>query len=212
MQNFPKISNGVKVKIISIFVLLGFVLTLPAVLDAQRVGVGVTTGRITVDETLKAGGVYYLPAVGVVNTGDIAAHYTISITFDADQKQLRPNAGWFVFSPSQFYLEPGKSQAVKPMLTLPIRTSPGDYFAYLEVAPAREEGPGTQIGVAAATRLYFAVAPANIFQGMYYRTLFFISKYAPWTYVALVLIALAVLIAILKRFISFNVKLRSKDK
>ena len=197
-----------KIKVIFIFVLFGLVLALPALLDAQRVGVGVTTGRITVDEILKAGGVYYLPAVGAVNTGDISAHYTISITFDADQKQLRPNANWFVFSPSQFYLESGKSQAIKPTLTLPVRTEPGDYFAYIEVAPVREEGPGTRIGVAAATRLYFTVAPANIFQAIYYRFVSLYSKYHPWSIIVLVIVFAAVLIVIFRK--KFKIQIAKK--
>lgn len=201
-----------KIKIISIFVLMALVFSLSTVLAEQRLGVGVTTGRIAVDEPLKAGGVYYLPSIGAVNTGDIDANYTVSITFDADQEQLRPNVSWFVFSPSQFYLESGKSQAIKPTLTLPIKTEPGNYFAYIEVAPIKEEGPGTRIGIAAATRLYFTVAPANIFQGIYYRMLFFITKYAPWTYVILAVIGFAILIMVLKHFISFNIKLKPKDK
>ncbi len=199
-----------EIKRIIAFVLLGLILVLPAVSDAQRVGVGVTTGRITVDEPLRPGGVYELPAMGVMNTGEVVANYVMDVTYHVDQEELRPEKEWIAFSPREFYLEPGKSQAVGLTVTLPVRTVPGEYFAYLEAAPLREDVPGTRIGVAAATRLYFTVAPANIFQGMYYRTASFMTEYAPWTWVVLVLIVLAALIAVLRRFISLDIKPRNK--
>ncbi len=192
------------------FGLFGLILLLPTISEAQRVGVGVTTGSIRVDELLNPGGTYELPAMGVMNTGEVTTRYIMDVTYHTDQKELRPEKDWITFSPSEFYLDPGESQAVGLTVTLPVRTVPGDYFAYLEASPLREDVPGTRIGVAAATRLYFTVAPANIFQGMYYKTASFMTKYAPWTWVVLALILVAVVVAILRRFISIDIKPRSK--
>ena len=45
---------------------------------------------------------------------------------------------------------------------VPVKTKPGEYFAFLESGPVAEGGPGTSGGVAVATKLYFTVVPANL--------------------------------------------------
>jgi len=197
-----------KIFILSALILL-FIILLPLALDANRVGVGVTTGVVKLEELIKPGKTYNLPSIGVVNTGEVPANYLLSITFDFDQSQLKPEEHWFSFSPQEVYLEPGESQAVDTVLKLPLKAKPGDYFAYLEVAPAADTGPGTRIGVAAATRLYFSVEPANIFQAFYYSFSEFYAKYHPWNTIVLVVIFLTTFIMIFKN--KFNIQIAKKQ-
>jgi len=193
------------------FLLFAVFLTEP-ILALAKIGVGVGIGKIYVDQPLKSGLIYTLPTFVLVNTGDEPSEYGVQIVFHENQKEMRPAKEWFKFEPSQFYLEPGQSQLVQIKLTLPIMgAEPGDYFAFLQGRPLQKTETGmTSIGVAAATKLYFTVAPANIFVGIYYRIASLATLYSPWSYVVSAIVIAALLIAILRRFISFNIGIRKK--
>ena len=193
-----------------IIVLSLAVLLLVPLFTFARVGVGVNLGKIELDEPLKPGGIYNFPSLGVINTGDEAGDYEVAVTYHQDQPQLRAAQEWFDFSPSQFHLEAGKSQSVAVKLNLPMKVKPGDYFCYLEAHPIIKAGPGTTIGVAAATKTYFTVAPANIWQAIYYRTSSFFAMHAPWSYVVLAVVITAIIIAIIRKFFAFNINIRKK--
>jgi len=189
-------------------------LLLPMLILA-KIGVGVGTGKITIDQPLKPGLIYTLPSLSVVNTGDEPGEYRVSIEYHEGQEQradmgLRPNKEWFKFEPESFYLEPGQSQPVQIKLSLPIKgVKPGKYFTYLEGHPVKKDvGGQTSIGVAAAAKLYFTVAPANIFQGIYYRFISLYSRYHPWDTIILALIFAALVL----RFISKRFKLQIARK
>lgn len=175
------------------------------------VGVGINLGKIEIDESLKPGGIYNFPNIGVINTGDEPGEYELAVTYHQDQPQLRPAQEWFSFSPSSFNLEPGQSQSVAVKLSLPIKVRPGDYFAYLEAHPIVKAGPGTTIGVAAATKTYFTIIPANIWQAILWRVSTLFAVYAPWTYVVLAIVAGAAIITIFRRFFAFQIGIRRKD-
>lgn len=174
------------------------------------VGVGVNLGKIKIDEPLKPGGIYNFPSIGVINTGDEPGEYELAVTYHQDQPQLRPVQEWFSFNPSQFHLEPGASQSVAVKLTLPMKIKPGDYFCYLEAHPIIKAGPGTTIGVAAATKTYFTVIPANLWQAISWRVASFLTMYAPWTYVVLAVIIVAIIIALFRKYFAFQVGIRRK--
>lgn len=175
------------------------------------VGVGVNLGKIEIDESLKPGGVYNFPSLGVINTGDEPGDYEVEVTYHQDQPQLRPSQEWFSFSPDSFHLEPGQSQNVAVKLSLPMKMSPGDYFAYLEAHPVIKAGPGTTIGVAAATKTYFSVVPANIWQAIYYKISSLFVMYAPWTYVVLTIVIGGIIITIVRRFFSFQIGIKRRQ-
>ena len=212
MFKFNKIkshpSNGTSKIIISALtiLLIGF----PFFASAS-VGVGVNLGKIRIDEPLKPGGLYTFPVIGVINTGDEAGDYEFAVTYHQDQPELRPAQEWFNFSPDAFYLEAGESQNVTIQLALPVRMKPGDYFAYLEAHPVVISGPGTTIGVAAATKTYFTVVPANLWQAMIHRVSTFFVLYAPWTYVVLTVVIGSVLLALFRRFFSFQIGISRKE-
>lgn len=181
-------------------------LVLPVVVMA-KIGVGVGTGKIQVDQPLKAGLIYTLPPLTVINTGDEPSEYGVGIQYHENQSEIRPLKEWFSFEPPNFYLEPGKVQVVQIKLTLPVMgAKPGDYFAFLQGFPVKKVQAGsTSVGVAAAAKLYFTVAPANIFVGIYYRVVSLLTLYSPWSYVILAVIIAALLIFLFRRFFSFNI-------
>ncbi len=176
------------------------------------VGVGVGTGKIQVAKPLKPGSVYVVPPLTVINTGTEPSEYTVSIDYSGVQMQLKPSKEWFSFEPLQFALQPNQTQVVQIKMTLPIKTAPGDYFAYLQAQPTKTAatGRGTTIGVAAAAKLYFTVVPANIWQGIYYRFIYFYSRFSPWDTVILVILAFAALIILFKKY--FNIQIGVKKK
>lgn len=185
------------------FVILFIALALFTPLTSEaRLGVGVGSGKVQVDGALKPGGFYELPLLPVLNTGDQPTDYGVSAEFNENQKEKKPAKSWFEFSPATFHLESGKVQTVKIVLNIPIKTEPGEYFAYLEAHPiATPENGVTSVGIAAATKLYFTVAPANFFQGVYYKVSFFMKKYTPWSWTAFGILVFAVLAtAFVKKF------------
>ena len=174
------------------------------------VGVGVNLGKINIDEPLKPGGIYSFPVIGVINTGDEPGDYELAVTYHQDQPELRPEEKWFSFSPASFRLEPGESQNVVIKLSLPVKMKPGDYFAYLEAHPVIIAGPGTTIGVAAATKTYFTVEPANLWQALLHRVSSFFALNAPWPQVVLAVLIGAVVIALFRRNFSLNLGISRK--
>lgn len=186
---------------------------------SAAVGVGVGTGKIIVDEPLKPGLIYTLPTLSVLNTGDEAGDYGVSIEYHEGQEAradmgFKPAEGWFTFEPANFHLEPGTSQTVQIRLNLPVNgIRPGQYFAYLEGHPVQATVAGqTRVGIAAAAKLYFTVEPANFIAGVYYRVMSLFALYAPWSYVGLAIVAAGVLIALFRRFFSFNLGISFKKK
>lgn len=176
-------------------------------------GVGVGTGQIDLDKPVKPGGLYTLPSLTVINTGDEPADYGVSVEYKQDQPKMSPAKEWFAFSPAEFHLEPGQSQVVEVKMNIPIKTVPGEYFAYLEGHPIKksQSAGGATIGIGAAAKLMFTVAPANIFQGIYYRLAALIANNAPWSYVVLAVLVMSLLVTFFRRFFSFNIGIKRKS-
>lgn len=176
-----------------------------------KLGVGVATGKIVVDQILKPGLIYDLPPLNVLNTGDETATYGVDIAYHETQWEKRPPESWFSFSPTEFTLKPGEAQAVKLTLNIPIKVEPGKYFAYVEGAPRQKsESGGTSIGIAAAAKLYFEVAPANIFVGLYYRLVSFWTRYLPWTNLVGGLFVLFLLSRYLRAHFNFQISKKNE--
>ena len=188
-----------------------FILIFPNFVDA-RIGVGVGTGKIQVEDKLRAGMIYELPSLTVLNTGDEPSDYEVAVTYHQDQPQLAPSQEWFDFSPQGFYLEPGEAQTVTIKLNLPLKTVPGDYFAYLEGHPIKQTKlGGANIGVAAAAKLYFTIAPANFLQGLYYKTASLWKIYAPWTNRAAILLAVVLALVFFRKFFKIQINVKNKN-
>ena len=178
-----------------------------------NIGVGVGTGKIVVNDALKPGQIYILPSLTVLNTGDETSYYKVSITYHEQQPELMPPAEYFEFSPATFELAPGEAQVVDIRLNLPLKVEPGKYFAYLEASPtATTTSGGSSVGVAAAAKLYFEIAPANVFQAIFYKIASLWELYSPWTLRGTIFIALVVVILLLRKFLNINISLRKKNE
>ena len=201
-----------------IFLVFVFMLFVIAPLAVANVGVGVGLGRMDLS-AMKPGGTYNLPFFPVLNTGDEPSNYGVSVDYhekDKDHPQMWPAREWFKFEPAEFSLNPGQSQNVLVTLSIPIKTTPGDYFAYLEAHPVAKNIASTSdngsvtIGIAAATKVYLTVSPSNIFQGIYYKIAFFITRNAPWTYIFFAVLIAVILIFLFRKYFKFNVSIGKK--
>lgn len=199
---------GTHVRKVVFALVVGIFLIFPYPVAMAKVGVGMGAGEIRVDEPIKLGGIYELPNVRIFNTGDEVTTYGMGIAFHQDHHELRPTKGWFSFNPATFTLSPGESQEVRIVMTAPLTGEPGDYFAFIESGPVPTNAPGTSVGVAVATKLYFTLVPANIFQAIGFRISSFFETYSPWSWGGLGLIVLIVLFVIFRRFFSFNIAVR----
>jgi hypothetical protein len=194
------------------FLLLGIFLVFPPFVLA-KIGVGVGTGKIQVEDKLRPGMIYELPSLTVFNTGDEEGDYEAAITYHEKQPELRPLEEWFGFSPKEFHLKPGEAQEVKIKLNLPVKTEPGDYFAYLEGHPLKKgEGGQTTVGVAAAAKLYFTVLPANLVLGAYYKVTSFWRLNQPWSNRVAVAVAVIIIYLGLKKYLGFQINFRGKKE
>ncbi len=154
---------------------------IPGTISAQA-GVGVNLGNIQVDEDLAPGGRYFLPFVGVINTGQEASDYSVRINYRTGQEQLRPPTEWFSFNSSIFHLEAGELDTVSIQIDIPITARPGEYFAHIEAFPVMVDAPGVVLGVAAATKLSFSVRSSNWFQASWQWLYHRINDAAPYSY------------------------------
>ena len=190
-------------KIILLTILIpGLLVGMPT--DA-KIGVGVGLGKIQVDEPLLPGGIYQLPSIPVLNTGDEEIVYEMDVTFQHEQPELRPEKDWIKFKPQTFTLPAGGSQTVAVELGLPLKITPGNYFAYLEAHPVAAGQVGVTIGVAAATKTYFTVKPANLWQAVIHKIVSFSTATSPTSYIIISVLAVVALIIILHKH--FTVKL-----
>lgn len=175
-------------------------------------GVGVGTGKIQVNDKLRPGVIYDLPSISVLNTGDEKATYSMGVAYHEKQAQLAPPKSWFTFTPDRFELEPTQAQLVKITLTLPVKTDPGDYFAYIEARPLRSTENGeSQVSIAAASKLTFSVEPANFLAGLYYRLYSFWKINTPWIQWVTGALGAVLLVLILKRFIKVEINVKPKS-
>ncbi len=198
-----------KIIIASFFLFLASFVSSPNVF--AKIGVGVGTGKIQVEDKLKPGMIYEFPSLTVFNTGDEPSDYEIAITYHQDQPQFQPLQKWFNFSPARFHLKPGEAQTVGIKLNLPLRTAPGDYFAYLEGHPVKKSESGqTSIGIAAAAKLYFTVVPANMVLGAYYRLVSFWQVYAPWPKVGVIVLLIFIAVILIKKHFKINIDIAKK--
>jgi hypothetical protein len=195
-------------KFLSTFFLLLGVFIFPNQLIA-KVGVGVGTGKIVIDQNLKSGSIYDLPPLTVFNTGDVATEYRVEAAYHEQQPELKPSREWFSFTPNKFSLQPGEAQEVKIQLHLPVKTEPGTYFAYLESSPvATGESGNTRVGIAAAAKLYFQVTPSTFWEGLYYRGLSLWSLYQPWTSRVAYGLGLVAVLFLFKKFFHVQINLK----
>ena len=186
-------------------------LCLPAADIQAQVGVGIMPGIIRVDEPLLPGGRYNLPSLQVVNTGNESSDYGVELASMAEQEELQPPAEFIILSPTSFHLEPGANQVVSLSLDIPLKAKPGDYLAYIEAHPtATSGGGGMQIGVAAATKVYFTVKAANVFVGVTNSIANFFTRTAPGSYIVVGVIVLGLLVFFLRRRIRIDIKIARK--
>jgi hypothetical protein len=197
-------------KVISILILFALLIPNTAV---ARIGVGVGTGKIQVEDELKPGIIYELPQLTVINTGDEPSDYEVAISYHEQQPELQPPLDWFVFSPQNFSLEPGKVQVVEVRLDLPLRIEPGDYFAYLEARPLKKAQSGeTSIGVAAAAKLYFTVIPGSFLEGVYFKIISLWNLYSPWPQRLIGGVVAITLLFLFKRFFNIEINLKKPSR
>jgi hypothetical protein len=176
-----------------------------------RLGVGVGTGKIIVEEKLNPGVIYNLPIVSVLNTGDETAIYGFSVAYHQDQEELKPPLEWFRFSTTEFELAPGEVEPIEITLDLPLKAPPGKYFAYLEGFPkAKSESGETSISIAAATKLYFEVEPATLWEAALYKISSFWAAYRPWTDIVAGVVILLLVFNFLRERFDFNLQLKKK--
>ncbi|KKR52944.1 MAG: hypothetical protein UT90_C0017G0008 [Parcubacteria group bacterium GW2011_GWA1_40_21] len=204
MKFFKHISPGV-LFVLALFAMLFFSSTIKV---SAKVGVGMAAGEIRLTELIKPGGIYSLPSLRIFNTGDETTTYGMGVAYHQENPQLRPRKDWFVFSPSTFTIQPGESQEVLVTMIVPVKAEQGDYFAFIESGPVGTDKPGTTVGIAVATKLFFTVAPANIWQAVMHRASAFFRINSPWSWIGLGVALFATAVFLFRKFFSFNIGVR----
>lgn len=194
-------------------ILLLTILLIPTSVVFATIGVGVGTGKIVVTELLKPGQIYVFPPITVLNTGDEDAIYNLRIAYHEAQPEYMPPLEWFIFGDRNFELKPGEAKTVDVRVNIPLKSTPGDYFAYLEAYPNKKTQDGsTSVGVAAAAKLYFTIVPANAIEGVYYRALSLWRLYEPWSTRITVGLGLVSTFLIAKKYLNVEINIKKASK
>ena len=128
---------------------------------AAQASVGIGTALLKPAAAIEAGKRHVFEPVVVLNDGDLAGEFTMSVTFNETQEVYKPQAEWLEFSAQKFALEPGESKRVMVSLQLPPDAPIGEYFAYIEAAVYRAETQGaSRVSAVSASKLSFAVTSA----------------------------------------------------
>ena len=163
---------------------------------------------------MSPGGIYKLPSLPVLNTGDEKGDYEVEVTYLSEQPEFPPDSSWFTFTPKSFHLAPGASQLVEVSLTLPVDVRPGNYFAFLEAHPVRK-AEGVTIGIAAATKLNFTVKPAGVLGAAIERVRSLLENNAPTSYIVIGVIgaalALSFAVAVGRKYLAVQIRLKGKS-
>lgn len=193
-----------------LIVCLALVLPLVAAAPAvAKLGVGVNVGRIEVNEPLLSGGIYRIAKVGVINTGTEKATYEVDVSYLEDQKQLRPPKEWFSFKPKRLSLKPKDSEHVEVTVVLPVKAAPGKYFALIEAHPVIKKEAVT-ISIAAASKMSFTVESSSLFWSIINRVSSWLTANAPYTYIGLGILVLAIAVLIFRRFARISLRVERK--
>jgi len=174
------------------------------------IGVGVDLAKISIDEKLIPGDSYHLPTISVINTGNRSCDYQIVISSIQDQPQIVPSTEWFHLQPDTIRLDAGGSQKVEITLTIPLKAQPGEYFALIEASPVSSDGSAVAIGIAAATKLYFTVRPANFISSVLARISSWIEATYPTFYIILAVIVIIVIFILFRKY--FRLRFRVERK
>lgn len=181
---------------------------LGVVVALAQTGVGVGLGKVEINEPLAPGGIYRLPDLPVINTGEVGGTYQVRAT-DVSHPAGVETDGWLRFRPQTFPLEPEQSRLVKVTLTLPFDALEGDYLVYLEASPVQNPQKGVAIGPAAATKLYFSVKSGAVLGALRTRIITFILS-RPEIYLLLAALLLLEALFIIRRHYHFHIEARTK--
>jgi hypothetical protein len=175
---------------------------------AASKGVAIDLGRIEIEQKVSPGGSYRLPTMGVRNPGTETTSYELKASPVEVEGREAPPAGWFHFSPAKLMLKPNQTRPVKVRLELPTGADPGDYVAL--VGPQIvTKGSGAQVGAAAASRVTFSVEPATTLEAYWLKVKTFFSDHGPWSYVAPLVLLLALLAYRIRSRFAFRIERRA---
>ena len=167
------------------------------------------TGALAVETSLEPGKGYFLPKIGVINTGDEVTTYAMSIGFIAGQPERKPDDGWFSFNPQRFTLEPGQSRDIDVSLTVPTGANPGDYFVLVRAGTTSADGGQARVGVAAATKVSFSIESSSWLDAQRRQVDRWLYVWSPWTYLIPAGLLLAFLATKVRR-LPFRLKIERK--
>ena len=135
-----------------------FSLFLPAA--QASVGVGVQASPVRLGNVAHAGGSYALPPVFVVNTGTQSEKISVRVERLSKGPGRAVPPSWVQATGPGVQLSPRQSARIPLELVVPGGAKPGRYLSDVVVAGSAVISAGqANLGVAAATRLEFSVAP-----------------------------------------------------
>jgi hypothetical protein len=163
-----------------------FSLFLPAA--QASVGVGVQASPVRLGNVAHAGGSYALPPVFVVNTGTQSEKISVRVERLSKGTGRAVPPSWVQATGPAVQLSPRQSARIPLELVIPGGAKPGRYLSNVVVAGSAVISAGqANLGVAAATRLEFSVAP-----GLPPGVFPFGPSWMWWAAIGLLVLALAV--------------------
>jgi hypothetical protein len=187
------------------------VLVLCSGIALAAVGVGTTTPQIVIDQDVRPGGIYRLPAIPVINTGTVRSEYKIFADRASQQSVHFADPAWITVLPETIVLEAGARGLVTPTMRVPLKARPGDYQALLVAQPIMPGADAATPNIQVGTKVLFRIARSNLLMAVYWRIRSLFELWSPWPYLVLAaLIALPATVLVIRRYrVSLAVTRRS---
>jgi hypothetical protein len=168
----------------------------------------IAPSKVTVDEPMGQGEEIRLPSFTVSNLGDESGTFVMDLFHFAGQREKRSDPSWFQIDPLSFTLEPAATQTVNVRMRIPRDAAAGDYRSFLRATaqPTADPAAGrATVSPAVAVTLVFTVENRNFH--FYDPLVDFFSDRAPFSYIGLGLLVLAVAIELLRRRFRLRISL-----
>ena len=170
----------------AVFAMLVAVWAPPVLTGSSAFGdqsVSLTIGKFQIDQKLSKGRDYNLAGFGIVNPGDEAGAFRVTIAPMPGQSERVAPASWFKVETPSVTIPAKGTQQIPIVLSIPHSARPDTYRTLLRAEIAPPESEGTRVGAAVAAPVIFEVKSSTILEDLQVRAEDFAGENQPWTYV-----------------------------
>ncbi len=167
--------------------------------------------NVAVLEPVALGGEARMPSLTVMNHGDVAGAFVMSVIIVRDEERLAADPSWFTFEPQRMVIAPGGASDVRVLLRVPADAEEGVYRVLLvthtEGSSFAEGGAAIRAGV--ATTLDFTVK--DLSPGFFDPAVDWFQDRSPFSYIGVGLLVGLAAVQVLRMQFDFSFEVRRRE-